>query len=245
VVLAAALFFVSAGFLDLDGGKFFGRLGNIWNVAKKLMSINFTILPEAAAAMLSSICMALASLFAGFVLSIVLSFLAAGNIAPNKHLAALIKAGAAIVRAIPALVWILMIVASMGFGATGGMVGLIFPTMGYLTKSFIASIEEMGGDVVEALRSVGASWPAIVYRGMMPALITPFLSWIALRIEANIAESVNLGLLGIAGVGNLLMGALGKYDYGSITAVIIVILAAMMLIEIFINKLKRIIKNTQ
>jgi phosphonate transport system permease protein len=242
---AVAFFFVSAGLLDLDVGKFFSRLGNTGNVVRKLLVLNPAKLPEAAAAMLSSICIALASLFAGFIISIVLAFLAAKNIAPHPFLGACIKAAAAVIRAIPALVWILMIAASMGFGATGGMVGLVFPTVGYLTKSFISSIEEMGSNVIEAMRSTGASWPAIVSKGMIPGLTAPFLSWIALRIEGNIAESVNLGMLGIAGVGNLLMTSLGKYDYSSISTIIMVILAALVLTEIMINKIKKIIKNAR
>lgn len=242
-ISAAALFVVCINMLELDIEKFLNRLKNAGNILSKLMSFDLSKTPDILSAMLSTICIALAALVTGCVISVILAFLAAENIAPNKIISVLIKSIVAVVRAVPALVWILMVVASMGFGNTGGMVGLIFPTAGYLTKSFIASIEELGYNTIEAMRSTGANWFAIVFRGLVPNLTTQFISWTAIRAEGNIAESINLGMIGVTGVGTMLMRALGKYDYKSITTIIIVIFITMLIIEILVNQLKKAIRK--
>ena len=242
-VIAVALFIFCAKTLDLDIEKFILRLGNAGAVISHFNVITVSKIPEALEAMFASICLATASLAIGFSISIVLVFLGASNTSPSRILSSVIKSLMAVVRAIPALVWILMVVASMGFGNIGGMVGLIFPTMGYLTKSFISSIEELGYNTIEAMQASGANRFSIITKGLMPALIASFISWVAMRLEGNIAESINLGMVGVAGIGSLLMRAIGKYDYGAITAIILVIFVTLATTELAINKLKRAISK--
>jgi phosphonate transport system permease protein len=189
--------------------------------------------------MLSSLAIALAALSIGFIISLVLAFLAADNTSPFKPLAAFIKGAFAVVRAVPALVWMLMVVASTGFGNTGGMFGLLLPTCGYLVKSFTAGIEDQGTENIEAMRAVGANWFDITLKGVLPGALTQIMAWSALRIEFNVAESVNLGMVGVSGIGALLMRMLSKYQYGSITMILLVILATMLAIEFSVNKLNR------
>jgi phosphonate transport system permease protein len=202
------------------------------------MVVDFSVAGEAAAEMLSSLAIALAALSVGFFISLLLAFLAADNTAPFRPLAAFIKGAAAVVRAVPALVWLLMVVASIGFGNTAGMFGLLFPTCGYLIKSFIASIEDQGAGGIEAMRSVGANRFDIALKGVFPGAFAQIVAWSAMRIEFNVAESVNLGMVGVSGIGALLMRALNKYQYGAITMIVLVMLAAMLLIEFSVNKLR-------
>ncbi|MDR1117273.1 MAG: ABC transporter permease subunit [Oscillospiraceae bacterium] len=239
IIALAGVFVFSSSYLKLDIGKFISRLANAGNVLNRMMNVDFSDIASVLSAMLSSVSIAVAALFMGFLLSIILSFLAASNIAPSKILAGGIKGFVAVIRAVPALVWILMVVASLGFGSTSGMIGIIFPTMGYLTKSFIASIEDLGYNTIEAMKTTGAGWLSIVTKGLLPGLISPFSSWTAIRLEGNIAESINLGMVGVAGIGSHLMKAIGKYNYGAITVIILVIFITMFIIENLTNKLKK------
>jgi ABC-type phosphate/phosphonate transport system, permease component len=232
-------FMISTSYLNLDITKFISRLPNVGKILKQLIAIDFQDIVAILRGMFSSIAIALMALCMGFIISILLSFLAASNIAPNRIIATFIKACVAIIRAVPALVWILMVVASIGFGNTSGMVGMIFPTMGYLTKSFIASIEEMGNNTIEAMRATGMNWLSIVTKGLLPSLIHPFSAWSAIRLEGNIAESISFGMVGVAGIGNQLMRAIGKYNYAAITTIILVIFITMFIIENLVNKFKK------
>ena len=244
-VVAAIIagFLISANMLDLNIAKFLSRVQNSKTVLPRFLAFDIAFLPEAILEMLSSVAMAGSALFLGFILSIALSFLAASNTAPNKFLAALIKGAVAVIRAVPALVWILLIVVSIGFGNTSGVVGMMFPTCGYLIKSFAASIEERGTDCIEAMRSVGSGWLGIVIKGVLPGAILPMLSWSSIRLEHNIAESINLGMVGVGGIGSLLMRAIGSYNYGRISVIIVTIFGVMLLTEVAVNAFKRKLDN--
>ena len=235
------LFAFCASQLHLDFAKFVNRLGNVPVILSKMVKLNLAAVPNILKNMVASLALAFAGLVLGLAVSLVLSFLAAENIAPNAVLAYFIKGAVAVIRAVPALVWMSMIVVSLGFGNTSGVVGLLFPTVGYLTKSFVASIEEKGMATIEAMRTVGAPWLLIVTKGLLPELLRPFASWVAIRAEGNIAESINLGMVGIGGIGSLLMKAIGKYDYAAISTIILVIFLCMFAVETGVNALKKIL----
>ncbi|MGD6960121.1 PhnE/PtxC family ABC transporter permease [Rossellomorea aquimaris] len=240
-VFSIVLFYISFLSLNLDIGKFITRAGDAWQVISKLMIVDFSNLPEVLAAMLSSIAIAVCGLFFGLIISIFLSFLAAANITPNSMVSAFIKGSVAVIRSIPTLVWMLMVIASLGFGSTAGMIGLVISTVGYLTKAFTASIEDLGTDTIEAMRTTGAGWLSIVIHALIPSVVRPFISWTAIKLEIGIAESINLGMVGVVGIGSLLMKSLGKYDYASISTIILVIFSTMLLVEIVSNRVKKYI----
>jgi ABC-type phosphate/phosphonate transport system permease subunit len=67
------------------------------------------------------------------------------------------------------------------------------------------------------MRAVGANWFNVTLKGVFPGAPTQIMAWSALRIDFNIAESINPGMMGVSGIGALLMRMLGRYHYGSIT----------------------------
>ncbi|MEG0276725.1 MAG: ABC transporter permease subunit [Coprobacillus sp.] len=239
IILAIVIFIGSVGLLQLDFTKFITRLVNIGEVVSRMLVFDITLVPSILAEVLVSICLALTSLIVGAMISFVLAALAAENLTPNKYLSSFIKGFVAVIRSIPALVWILMVVASVGFGNTGGMIGLIFPTVGYLTKSFAASLEEAGYDKVEALKATGANWINIVLRGVVVETTPQLISWLAMRFENNIAEGISLGMVGVGGVGYLLNKAIMKFDYPSISTIIVVIFVTMFIFEIVTVRIKK------
>ena len=114
--MLAAGFIGSFMGLGIDMGKFVERLSNVGPVLRRMAAINLTILPDIAAGIGISMALAVVSLLAGAVISVILAFLAASNITPLPILAAAIKGIVAVIRAVPALVWVLMVAASIGFG---------------------------------------------------------------------------------------------------------------------------------
>lgn len=243
-IIGIGVFIGSVTVLDLDVTKFLARLANVNEVLERMMAFNMDILPEVAVQILVSICLAFSALLIGTILAFLLACLAAENIALHKGMGKAIKGIIAAIRAVPALVWVLMVVASIGFGNTGGMIGLIFPTVGYLTKSFASSFEEDGYDRIEALRSTGARWINIIQYGILPQTAPKLISWIAMNFETNIASGISLGMVGVGGIGYLLNKAIQKFDYASITTIIVMIFLTMFLIEMAIQYMKRKLHTT-
>lgn len=238
-ILAVIIFVLSVQLLELDFTKFIQRFENLPEVIARMMQVNLSIIPDVLMETMVSICLAFTALILGTCISFVLACLSANNIAPNSWLASIIKGIIASIRAIPALVWVLMVVASIGFGNTGGMIGLIFPTVGYLTKSFAASFEEEGNERIEALRATGANWINVITKALVPQTMPKLLSWIAMRFENNIAEGISLGMVGVGGVGYLLNKAIMKFDYASISTILIMIFLTMLFMELWMQKVKK------
>jgi phosphonate transport system permease protein len=96
---------------------------------------------------------------------------------------------------------------------------------------------------VEALRAVGANWFSIMLKGVLPVIFAPLMTWTAMRMEFNIAESVNLGMVGVSGIGAYLMRSLGRYDYGAVSTIVMVILLVMLAMELVVNRLKKAVRE--
>jgi phosphonate transport system permease protein len=236
---ALGLFAFAATQLNLDIAQFFIRLGNIGDVLPLFVAFDTGILGEALLQMLTALALSLGALVIGFFISVALAFLCAANTAPSRLVAGTIKGAIAIIRAVPSLVWILMIVASIGFGNTAGLTGLLLSTVGYLVKSFASSIEEQGTHTIEALRATGANWMSIMLKAVLPGVIGSFLAWTAIRFESNISESISLGMVGVGGIGALLMASMRQFNYGAIVAVLLVIVTFMMALELASNALRK------
>lgn len=233
------LLITSVALLDLEVARFLSRWQDAGTILAKFMTLDFSKIIPALGQLFVSLCMAICGLFIGWLIALVLSFLGAANTTPHLFLSMLIKGSVAVVRAVPALVWILIVVASLGFGNTSGVLGLVFPTVGYLTKSFISSIEEQDAAIIETMQATGAGWLQMITEGLLPNLSSRFLAWTSIRLEGNVAESISLGMVGAGGIGMLLTRAIGQYNYGEISMLILLIFFTMISVELGIGQVKK------
>ena len=238
-VAVIVLFAISLHFANLDIGRFIARFGNFPRVARLFFQINPAIIIPGFQQFFISFLMGVAGLVIGGSLAFVLAFFAASNIAPYKPLAVAIKAYVSIIRAVPSLVIMLMIVAAIGLGYTTGVVGLTLSSMGYLTKAFIATIEEQDAGMINAMGAMGATRGQIAIHGILPAVATGFLSWLAIRLETSVAESITLGVVGAGGIGALLSRAIRQFDYASVSTLVLIIFACMVSLEILVKRARR------
>lgn len=241
--LLTAIFVVSVGVLDVDFTAFFARLDRSWMILRSFWTIDFRYFGILLEGMLISVSISFVSLGLGTAIAIVLAFLAARTIAPFRLLSSFIRGSVAVIRAVPTLVWALMIIASFGFGNIGGVFTLLLSTVGFLTKMFMASIEELGVDTIEALRATGAPWLAIVVKGLLPGAASAIITWIAIRGETSIGESINLGVIGITGIGFTLTRSIARFQYGQITLGILIIFVSMYTVEMLSQYIKKRVKQ--
>lgn len=235
---AAVLFLVCVSFLDLSWEQFTNGLSSIPNIASKVMTISFDALPELTDGMLTSIIIAFLTVVISVVLSILLAFLIAENITPVKWAGRVLRYILLVIRTVPTTIWVLLAVASMGFGSMAGVLGLIFPTSSYLIKSFAAQIEESGDETIEAMRAVGASWLQIVFKGLLPGLLLPFLAIVSFRFEMEVAETVMLGMVGAGGIGVLLQDYISYYEFADLALGIIIVFVTIFAVELISNRVR-------
>jgi len=234
------IFFASVRYLDLNFVTFVTQFrNNVGMVVPRLIAFNPTILSEVLRALLTSMLIGICALILGAAVSLVLAFFAADNITPWRPLGWLIKSAISIIRAVPSLVLVLMAVASLGLGYTTAVVGLMFSSVGYLTRAFISSIEEQEFGIIEAMRATGASRFQIIMHGLVPSCFAAFVSWVSIRLENNVSDSISVGIVGAGGVGMLIARAERQLNFPNLTTIIVVIFAAMLVVEFCTTRLRK------
>lgn len=239
VVVLAGVFVASVNALDLNVAQFISRLGNAGNVLRRFMAFDASVLSAGIGQLTISVLLGVCGLIVGGVIAFVFAFCAAENTTFFKPLGWVIKALVSIIRAVPNLVLILMIVASIGMGYTAGFIALTLSSIGYLTKAFISTIEEQSNDIAEALRAGGASWFQVMYHGYLPHVVTGFISWLAIRMESSVSESISLGVVGAGGIGMLLSRAIRQNNTASLGTLILLIFVFLYALEMAMTKFRR------
>jgi phosphonate transport system permease protein len=174
------------------------------------------------------------------ILSVLLGLLAARNLGGKKS-AALIKGFVALIRAIPTVMWVLIFAIVAGLGSVAAVIGISFHSLGYLTKMFSESFEEMDEGVIEALKATGASWWEIVFQGVLPTTMRSLVAWTFMRFEINYIVALGMGAAaGAGGIGfNLFMSGNFYYNMKEVGAITFLILLTCFLLEVVSVRIKR------
>lgn len=233
------LFIPCVLYLDLSYTQFADGIGRFQDIAKQFLQISLDDLPELLTQLLTSIIIAFLSVVISVIVALLLSFVIADTTAPNRLIAKILRVIVVIIRTIPTTVWVLLAVASMGFGSMAGVLGLLFPTASFLIKSFTAQIDEAGKEPVEAIRALGGTWWHVVFNGAIPTLYTTFLALIAFNFEITVSETVILGMVGAGGIGVMLQEYISYYEFAPLLMGIIVVFLTLFLLEMMTNQIRK------
>ncbi|MDR1211069.1 MAG: hypothetical protein LBK40_02430, partial [Spirochaetaceae bacterium] len=147
-VSLAALTALSLGLLDADWGRLFQRFPRLGRVFIDMAGFSAERFSLTLLTLTETITVAVLALIYSLVLGLALGALAAENISPWKALPPLIKSFLAFIRAVPTPVWVLLVLASMGFGMASGIVGLSFHATAFFGMVFAQLFEEVPGEAV-------------------------------------------------------------------------------------------------
>lgn len=186
--------------------------------------------------LLETVCIALLGTLIGAILSFPLAFLASRNIVGEK-ISSIFVVFITIIRTIPPFVYVIMFV-QVEIGAVAGILAFAMTSIGMISKLFIESIEELDKGVIEALDSSGATTFQKIRYGIMPQLMSNFLSTILYRFEINVKNATILGMVGAGGVGAELLFAMSNFRWNDAVTLIIGIIILVLVIEFFSGKLR-------
>jgi len=173
----------------------------------------------------------------GAVLSIPLAFLAASNIVP-KPVSWLTRLLLIVIRTIPALVYGLMFIRVSGPGPFAGVLTIGLTSIGMLAKLYVDAIEELDTRVLESMTSIGCTTFEKIRFGIIPQLLSVFLSVTIYRFDMNMREASILGLVGAGGIGAPLTFAMNGYKWNQVGSILIGLVILILIIELFSNKLR-------
>lgn len=167
-----------------------------------------------------------------------LAFLAAANVAPARWLSFAVRRFCEFCRTVPGLVFALMFVIAFGLGPMAGVLAVAIHSLGALGKLFAEVIENIDMKPVEGVSSTGASWHVAMRFGALPQILSNFVSYTLLRFEVNVRESAVLGFVGAGGIGMDLFEAIRKFYYSDVSAILMMIVLTVAVIDIFTSKIR-------
>ena len=174
----------------------------------------------------------------GFVGGFVLCFLCSRNLVRRAWLRWLVRRYLEICRTVPDIVFALIFVVAFGLGPLPGVLAIAIHTTGALGKLFSEVVESIDMKPVEGIASSGGNWVQQIRFGVLPQVQTNFISYALLRFEINVRSAGVLGFVGAGGIGMTLMVAIRKFYASDVSAMILMIIATVMLIDYGTERLR-------
>ncbi len=167
-----------------------------------------------------------------------LSFLAATNLGRAPWVRFAVKRLLEFCRTVPELVFALIFVIAFGLGALPGVLALAIHTTGALGKLFTEVVENIDMRPVEGATASGGSWWQTVRFAVLPQVSANFVSYTLLRFEINVRGASVMGFVGAGGIGQDLLEAIRKFYYADVSAILVVIIATVMIIDLVTERLR-------
>jgi phosphonate transport system permease protein len=138
-----------------------------------------------------------------------------------------------------------MFVAAFGLGATPGTLALSIHTSGALGKLFAEVVENIDMSGVDVLKSTGATWTQTIRFAVLPQVAANFVSYALLRFEINVRAAAVIGFVGAGGIGFDLMEAIRKFYYADVSAILLMIIATVVLIDLGSERLRHALTGVE
>lgn len=227
VVVLMVWSFVGAEF---DLAKLGAGAVNMGDFLLRLFPPTWDKLPTIVELLIETLQMAIVGTALGAVLSLLVAFGAASNIAP-RWLYYPTRWVMNIIRSLPDLVFALMFVSAVGLGPFAGILAMTVGSIGSIGKIFAEAMEAVDTGPVTAMQAVGASRRQVVQYGVLPQAGPLLVSYTLLLFEGNVRGATILGMVGAGGIGLELTTAMRMYDYGHLSAIVLCIIALVTVID--------------
>ncbi|WP_122734710.1 phosphonate ABC transporter, permease protein PhnE [Pseudomonas viridiflava] len=128
-------------------------------------------------------------------------------------------------RAIPELVWAVLMVLAAGLGPNAGTLALALHTTGVLGRLFAEALENTAPEPAAAIRLQGGCY------GTLPNLWPQLLAYTLYRWENNIRMASILGFVGAGGLGQMLYVSLSLFQEAQASTVILAMLVLVFAVD--------------
>lgn len=227
-----AVIIICAVYVGLfDGARLAEGVPSMFSLVGEMIPPDFENIGDWLEPLLDTLAMSVAGTALAVGFSIPLALLAARNTAPHP----LVYQGARgilnALRSIPELIMGIIFVAAVGFGALPGVLALGLHSVGMVGKFFAEAVEHVDEAPVEAARAAGANGLQVVWHGILPQVLPQMADVSIYRWEYNFRASTVMGMVGAGGIGFELMGSLRIMQYQEVSAILLVILVMVTLVD--------------
>jgi phosphonate transport system permease protein len=142
------------------------------------------------------------------------------------------------IRAIPALVWILISVPLAGINEVSAVLAIATDTVGNLGRLFTDELEEIEDGPIDAIQSTGASRPQVIGFGMLSQVSTSYVAWTLYILEINTRIAISLGVVGAGGIGRYIRLRQDLFKYQKAAAGIIMVFVIVISVELLSSRIR-------
>jgi phosphonate transport system permease protein len=254
IALAAVLLFLiglSAIEAEIDPKTFLAKLGGFTSYFDRMARLDsgarvwsdpaawFWSFKRSARLIGETILMAYVGTLTGAIVAFALNFVASPNLTGTAWLVFVARRLLEFCRTVPDIVFALIFVVAFGLGPLPGVLALAIHSAGALGKQFFETTENIDMKPVEGLRAAGASYVQTIRYAALPQVMASFATFALLRFEINVRGATVLGFVGAGGIGQDLMEAIRKFYYSDVSAILVLIIAVVMTIDISTQYLRR------
>ncbi len=211
-----------------------------------LFNPNWNILEDALFAAIETIYMAFIATAFAIPVAFIMGFFAARNLMSSNRLMfsfySLTRFVLNMSRSIEPLVWAIIFSVWVGIGPFSGMLALCLHSVASLAKLYSEQIESIGEGPIEAMTATGAHPIQVIWYGVVPQIVLPYLSYTIYRWDINVRMATVIGLVGGGGIGTMLMQYQGLAKWNEVGMLVIVIAAIVWFMDWASSKIREAIK---
>ena len=182
-------------------------------------------------ALAETVAIAFLGTFTAALLALPVGFLAARNVVPNAVVHFLSRRLLDTIRGVDELIWALIWVSVVGLGPFAGVLALVCANFGLFAKLFSEAIEAGDRKPVEGIASAGGGRLHAVRFALLPQVLPVIGSQVLYYFESNTRSATIIGIVGAGGIGLHLAEQIRMLEYQHVSALILMILAAVALID--------------
>jgi phosphonate transport system permease protein len=193
-------------------------------------------------ATLETLAMATAGIALAFVIAVPLAICVTRPLSisrigpgPNRWHGQVVRSAArsllTVLRAIPEVVWALVLVRALGLGPAAGVLALAITYGGMLGKVYAEILESGDTRPARALLEAGSGRLAALGYGLLPGAAQELASYTVYRWECAVRASVVMGFVGAGGLGQLMDQSMKMLNGGEASSILIVFLLLVLMAD--------------
>ena len=194
--------------------------------------------PDLPRLLMETLYVALGGTLLGGLAAVPLGLCAARNLAP-VWVSFPVRRFLEFLRAIPEVIWGLLLVGALGVGPKIGLAALALHTAGALGRLYSESFENITLAPVHSIQATGAPVISTAAFGFLPLALPPITAHTLFRLEWNMRAATIVGVIGAGGIGEALYNAQQLQFYSRMLAYLCIIALLVLVVDQFSEALRR------
>lgn len=207
-----------------------------------LFTPEYGIFDDALFAIIETMYIALIATLISIPPALILSFLTARNLMKENRISFtvyyILRIILNFVRSVEPLIWAIIFSVWVGIGPFAGMIALLVHTIASNSKLYSEAIESIDNGPVEAVQATGANKIQVIWYGIVPQIVLPFLSFTIYRWDINVRMATVIGLVGGGGIGTMLMQYQGLARWREVGLIVLLIALIVWIMDYISAKIR-------